>query len=755
MIKRLLLCSTLIVPVTAFAETLEVAGEELIYQNVDEIRDKPKITFITDRGNSNDFPYVLGVVDKMSGDIYKVFARPDYLAEESSSDGKGVWLSEKLKRFAYTYSPQEKKIVDYRRQRDPKFKKWFNTKTQKILDLCGFSCNLEWLDTQVLLGEIEMQGGVEDALTDASPLTLGGLAEIAQSKPDRILSSTEATFVVEKAGKYEFKFDNINKADKRPLFNGARVTVFIGDYKLFSGKDWDGRVEGGYDLNSGAHLIKVNHHEKVEEANSRFALRYREFGIEESWDDEPKPPTNPEPTPAPEPKQEVEEVVEEEVVTEPTQPTGYNPDFTNTDDLFGGDFAEDDSGLGDFEKRKLMRSRGFLITAFATPASENFPIQEGDISKGFQTSYGVISQWNEVKGRVPAMSPTKLAEFPHRAEIFYGTMADAYIEIDRTGTYEFRVVGPVVGSGGLLFDGTNVAVLIDDQLIFSGTSWDGVATDGYLMEEGEHKIKVYYHQQDIRMTASGEIAKYRLMYRRVEDEGGWKELSDVLTSERAAVQPDYRSSKPTSEISVESFIGYTRTNEAIRQQMDYENQSPVFGLGLFDKTGYSTETKFSQSTNGRYLGPRRTLHKYSFDYDARRAGSYFVLPKIQRITDDVYGNNQARCVYSINVYDEDTSSYRSVYKPIPTQNALRNSTLLTDKRWVYGSRGTDAEVGEDYADRNITKREFSYTESLGHIIVDSPKILHFQGEIICEDDFALSFLFNAPNDVVFRAHYEK
>lgn len=129
-----------------------------IYQGVEEPEDvKKKIEFITDRGDYSDFPYIYAVVNKETNEVFKVFARPTQLKEDASSDGKGIWLSSHLNAFAYTFSPQEQKIVEYRRQRDPDFARWFDGHTSKVIKLCGAGCQLQWVDAELLQeGDLEV-----------------------------------------------------------------------------------------------------------------------------------------------------------------------------------------------------------------------------------------------------------------------------------------------------------------------------------------------------------------------------------------------------------------------------------------------------------------------------------------------------------------------------------------------------------------------------------------------------------------------
>ena len=109
------------------------------------------IEFRTKRTKEGEYPYALAIVDKENRRLAKVFARPMFMVEEASTNGKGVYLRAELYDLAYPFSAKEKKIINYRRLNDAEFNKWFEEKTPKAIEACGFVCHREWVDYEMLM----------------------------------------------------------------------------------------------------------------------------------------------------------------------------------------------------------------------------------------------------------------------------------------------------------------------------------------------------------------------------------------------------------------------------------------------------------------------------------------------------------------------------------------------------------------------------------------------------------------------------
>lgn len=122
---------------------VEVAEDDTIQTDAIEFR--------TQRTKEGEYPYALAIIDKENRRISKVFARPMFMTEEASTNGKGVYLRAELYDLAYPFSAKEKKIINYRRQHDAEFNKWFEEKTFKAIETCGFVCHLEWVDYKMLM----------------------------------------------------------------------------------------------------------------------------------------------------------------------------------------------------------------------------------------------------------------------------------------------------------------------------------------------------------------------------------------------------------------------------------------------------------------------------------------------------------------------------------------------------------------------------------------------------------------------------
>ena len=600
-------------------------SDPVLLQGVSKPRKKDGgIELIVDREGDGEFPYALAVVDKQSKKVFKVFARPSFLSEDASTDGKGIWLSGHLNHFAYKFSAKEQKLLQYRLERDPDFQQWFDRQTDKIVDLCGSACQLEWVDIGMLL--------------------------------DGDLATTDA-----------------------PI------------------------------RDAGGQVSYVNQEYTAAEGVLSF--------------DDPSITTT---------------------VREVTEITG--------------------SGV------QQGRVPGFRVTAFSSGVGEGaVGYREWDISKGVQLTFGPLGQWNETSGILWTARGEKLAPFPYSPDVIYATVADGYLQIEEAGSYEF-----IVDWNGLSPD--SLAVLVNDKLVIGGLRYtDPIAIE---MESGEYPIKViaFNPSPNYGLTelaslkpqneSSSDFDKmfafhfgnndgfnfrgkqFVIGYRRLQDaDRGFKPINDALTSDRAGEQPENRFSGPLGEISYEKFVPTFATQKAFNRHKGESwwstSSDPRRSLGeslTLNEQAYASSPETGTSEAGLITKLKENqLVKYSFTYDAKKAGTHFFLPLVLMtnhtdLDEDSWGFNFSRasfnswdtlgvavpnrCKYELRAYDQDVS------QTVPI-------TIGNDNKGTVYKAG----LGSDY---------------YGHLIVTEPAEIRIEGEIACERPFDLKFLTKGPMDLHFR-----
>ena len=255
MLRKLLLCSALLSP---YALSAQEGASQVHFQGIDEPVVEQTLTpeqkaqqmlqnieFITDRGNYEEYPYVLAIIDvtktQYGGAVSQIFARPTFLREDASTDGKGIWLSSDLKKYAYAFSAKEQKLIKMRMARDPEFRKWFDDHTNALVEICGVGCRLEWKDRELV--ELGADGVVDEPLRDAA-----GNISFDNERPDRRILSFNTPTITQAI---EDRPTVYSEENEQKFSKGFRVTAFatpktMGEYA----ESWDD-LENGLELTYG------------------------------------------------------------------------------------------------------------------------------------------------------------------------------------------------------------------------------------------------------------------------------------------------------------------------------------------------------------------------------------------------------------------------------------------------------------------------------------------------------------------------
>ena len=713
MLRKLLLCTALLSP--SFLQ----ATEQLHFQGVDEptveeSEEQPlteaekaeamlqQIEFITDRGSYDEYPYVLTIVDatkiQHGAAVSQVFARPTFLREDASTDGKGIWLSSDLSKYAYNFSAKEQKLIKERMARDPEFRKWFDDHTNALIEHCGIQCRLEWKDSRLVAEEV--QGVVDEPLRDA-----GGNISFDNSRADRRILSFD---MGEISLAVEDRPTVYSDDDAKAWSKGFRVSAFatpatMGEYA----ESWD-------DISSGLQLT---------------------YGMIGQWNDKSgtvlvydgkklaRFPDIPELTYA---------TVADGVVTIPETAT-Y-------------EFKWDNFGIGDQDVAVLINDKVILggpvdleympvrleagdypIKIYAYNPSPEWGLTGFPVCKGSDEDLGFLRVGERLRARAPAgkgahtVSPlSQLTTGKHQSvtTVYGSTPSEVVFTTHENLTDEVsEIVTAAIGGtrgGGEMRCATSWANAI--------APYDGAPTThrnfGIVFKNTKNAVKV----------RGGNIG---VLFRNAEEQSRWARLALYVRSPRVKTQDEgVRYSKPIGEITYKAYKPFTKT-----RMLNEKN-----GMVSLDRGGYTENPDVRESNDGRmdYL-PTRTLLEYEWTYDAKTAGTHFIAPLFSPLTvyvdpqsnydhviyksahanwDTINLNVTPSCRYSVLAYDEDISGYKSITA------ALNGDYMLSTSKY-----------NSDYLTR---------------LDVVEPRPIKIKGTIVCDEPFTLDWLTKSPTDLRFR-----